>query len=395
MADINTRKRNKKWEYYFEIARIEGKRKRVSKGGFNTKAEAMSAGIKAMNEYQNAGAVNKPSDISMHDFLNYWLEMYCIPNLKPTTVENYKKYIRLHISPTIGKYRLSTITAEQLQTLINGMVSQGYSKNTVLSVKGILSNSLNYAVQPLHYIKVSPMTFVKIPKGSRSSIRSSVSMRDVIEKDVIDQIFERFPKGSSTYLPMLFAYHCGMRLGEAYAVTWDAVDLENKTITIDKQLQWDQEKKFWYLTPPKYNSCRTIDIDQFLCDLLLELKEKQKKAREYYADEYRPVYYDEEHGINESRGQIIPFVNVHEDGSFIQPRTMQHTSAVIHKFYPAFNFHSLRHTHCTRLLEAGLPIKYVQERLGHKNISVTMDIYNHLTQNQAEQSKKALENVFK
>jgi integrase len=74
---------------------------------------------------------------------------------------------------------------------------------------------------------------------------------------------------------------------------------------------------------------------------------------------------------------------------------MQHTSAVIHKFYPAFNFHSLRHTHCTRLLEAGLPIKYVQERLGHKNISVTMDIYNHLTQNQAEQSKKALENVFK
>lgn len=395
MADINTRKRNKKWEYYFEIARIEGKRKRVSKGGFNTKAEAMSAGIKAMNEYQNAGAVNKPSDISMHDYLNYWLEMYCVPNLKSTTVESYKKFIRLHISPVIGKYRLSTITAEQLQTLINGMVSQGYSKNTVLSVKGILSNSLNYAVQPLHYINVSPMTFVKIPKGSRSSIRSSVSMRDVIEKDVIDQIFERFPKGSSTYLPMLFAYHCGMRLGEAYAVTWDAVDLENKTITIDKQLQWDQEKKFWYLTPPKYNSCRTIDIDQFLCDLLLELKEKQKKAREYYADEYRTVYYDEEHGINESRGQIIPFVNVHEDGSFIQPRTMQHTSAVIHKFYPAFNFHSLRHTHCTRLLEAGLPIKYVQERLGHKNISVTMDIYNHLTQNQAEQSKKALENVFK
>ncbi|WP_324356675.1 tyrosine-type recombinase/integrase, partial [Ruminococcus sp.] len=45
--------------------------------------------------------------------------------------------------------------------------------------------------------------------------------------------------------------------------------------------------------------------------------------------------------------------------------------------------------------EAGLPIKYIQERLGHKNISVTMDIYNHLTQNQAELSKRALEDVFK
>ena len=126
-----------------------------------------------------------------------------------------------------------------------------------------------------------------------------------------------------------------------------------------------------------------------------ELQEKQIRAKEYYADEYSLIYYDEELGINESTGNVIDFINVYENGGFIQPRTIQHTSQVIHKFYPAFTFHSLRHTHCTRLLEAGLPIKYVQERLGHKNISVTMDIYNHLTQNQAELSKRALEDVFK
>ena len=395
MADINTRKRGKKWEYYFEIAKIDGKRKRISKGGFNTKAEATSAGAKAMNEYKTAGTVNTPSDISMHDYLNYWIEMYCIPNLKPTTIANYRKYIRLHISPKIGKYHLASITAEQLQTLINDMVSDGYSKNTILGIKGILSSSLNYAVQPLHYINASPMTYVKIPKGSRSTFRSSQYVRDVIEKDVIDKIFERFPKGSSTYLPMLFAYHCGMRLGEAYAVTWDNVNFEDKTITINKQLQWDLEKKHWYLTPPKYNSVRTIDIDSFLFDLLSELKEKQNKAKEYYAEEYTTIYSNDNDGININCGEIVNFINIYENGGFIQPRTMQHTSTVIHQFYPAFNFHSLRHTHCTRLLEAGLPLKYVQERLGHKNISVTMDIYNHLTQNQAEQSKNALESVFK
>ena len=128
---------------------------------------------------------------------------------------------------------------------------------------------------------------------------------------------------------------------------------------------------------------------------LKEMQEKQIRAKEYYADEYSLIYYDEELGINESTGNVIDFVNVYENGGFIQPRTIQHTSQVIHKFYPAFTFHSLRHTHCTRLLEAGLPIKYVQERLGHKNISVTMDIYNHLTQSQAELSKRALEDVFK
>lgn len=395
MAAINIRKRGKKWEYYFEIAKIDGKRKRISKGGFNAKAEAMSAGIKAINDYQNSGMVNQPSEISMHDYLSYWIQMYCIPNLKPTTIENYKKYIRLHISPKIGKYRLSSITAEQLQALINDIVAKGYSKNTVLSIKGILSNSLNYAVQPLHYIKDSPMTFVKIPKGSRAGYKSSQYVRDVIEKDIIEQIFERFPKGTSTYLPMMFAYHCGMRLGEAYAVTWDNVNFADRTVTINKQLQWNQEKSFWYLTPPKYNSVRTIDIDNFMTELLKETYEKQIQAKIYYSDYYTVIYYDEEHGINNSIGNAIDFINVYENGGFIQPRTMQHTSAVIHKFYPAFNFHSLRHTHCTRLLEAGLPIKYVQERLGHKNISVTMDIYNHLTLNQAEQSKKALENIFK
>lgn len=395
MADINTRKRGKKWEYYFEIAKMDGKRKRISKGGFKTKTEAVREGVKAMHEYQTAGTVHNPCDISMHDYLNYWLEMYCIPNLKPTTIASYKKYIRLHISPQIGKYRLESISSEQLQALINGLVSKGYSKNTVLSIKGILSSSLNYAVQPLHYIRQSPMTYVKIPKGSRSNYKSSQYVRDVIEEDIINKIFERFPKGSSTYLPMLFAYHCGMRLGESYAVTWDNVDFENKTVTINKQLQWNMEKKFWYLTPPKYNSSRTIDIDQFLIDLLKELKSEQVRMKEYYADEYRPVYYDDESGINDHSGSIIEFINIYENGSFIQPRTMQHTSTVIHQFYPAFNFHSLRHTHCTRLLEAGLPLKYVQERLGHKNINVTMDIYNHLTRNQAEQSKKALENVFK
>ena len=395
MADINARKRGKKWEYYFEIAKMDGKRKRISKGGFNTKAEAVSEGIKAMHEYQTAGSVNTPSELSMHDYLNYWIEMYCIQNLKPTTVANYKKYIRLHISPKIGKYRLASITAEQLQKLINDMVANGYSKNTVIGIKGVLSNSLNYAVQPLHYLKTSPMAYVKIPKGSRTNYRSSQYKREVIEKDIIDEIFKRFPKGSSTYLPLMFAYHCGMRLGEAFAVTWDNVNFADRTITINKQLQWDLEKKIWYLTPPKYNSSRTIDIDETIVELLKELQEKQIRAKEYYADEYSLIYYDEELGINESTGNVIDFINVYENGGFIQPRTIQHTSQVIHKFYPAFTFHSLRHTHCTRLLEAGLPIKYVQERLGHKNISVTMDIYNHLTQNQAELSKRALEDVFK
>ena len=395
MAEINARKRGRRWEYYFEVARFKGKRKRFSKGGFTTKADALSAGTKAMNEYLNAGTVFVPTELSVSDYMDYWIEIYCRPNLKPTTIESYKKYIRLHISPKIGHYLLTSISAEQLQSLINDLVSEGFSKNTIISIKGILSSSLNYAVQPLHYIQTSPMVYVKIPKGSRSNFKASLYVRDVIEEDVINKIFERFPKGTSPYLPMMLAYHCGLRLGEAFAVTWDNVDFDNKTITIDKQLQWHDEKKVWYLTPPKYNSSRIIDIDQFVLNLLNELRAEQAANKEFYDEFYTTLHYNEQDGINTSSGEVIDFINVYENGGFIQPRTMQHTSTVIHEFCPTFNFHSLRHTHCTRLLEAGLPLKYVQERLGHKNINVTMNIYNHLTRNQAEQGKKALEDVFK
>ena len=394
MADINTRKRGQKWEYYFETAKMGGKRKRISKGGFSTKAEAMRAGAEAYHEYENAGTVIVPAEISVYDYMLFWLDSYCIPNLKPTTVANYRKYLRLHILPAIGKYRLANLSAEQLQTLINDMVSAGYSRNTVIGVKGILSNSLNYAVQPLHYIKASPMAFVKIPKGSRSAYKLSQYEREVIEDSVIEQIFKRFPKGTPPYLPMIFAYHCGMRLGEAYAVTWDDVDFEKKTVTINKQLQWDETQKFWYLTPPKYNSVRTIGIDRFVLDLLTELKTEQERAEAYYAEEYTILHYSEDEGINDSSGEVIRFVNTYENGGFIHPRTMQYASGVIHKFYPKFTFHSLRHTHCTRLLEAGAPIKFVQERLGHKDIKVTLDVYNHLTQNQTEQGNNILERMF-
>lgn len=395
MAEINARKRGRRWEYYFKVARVKGKRKRFSKGGFTTKADALSAGTKAMNEYLNAGTVFVPKELSVSDYMDYWIEMYCRPNLKPSTIASYKKYIRLHISPKIGHYLLTSISAEQLQSLINDLVSEGFSKNTIISIKGILSSSLNYAVQPLHYIQTSPMVYVKIPKGSRSSFKASLYVRDVIEEDVINKIFERFPKGTSPYLPMMLAYHCGLRLGEAFAVTWDNVDFDNKTITIDKQLQWHDEKNVWYLTPPKYNSSRIIDIDQFVLNLLNELRAEQAANKEFYDEFYTTLHYNEQDGITTSSGEVIDFINVYENGGFIQPRTMQHTSTVIHEFCPIFNFHSLRHTHCTRLLEAGLPLKYVQERLGHKNINVTMNIYNHLTRNQAEQGKKALEDVFK
>lgn len=393
MADINTRKRGSKWEYYFETAKIDGKRKRISKGGFTTKAEAIKAGSEAYNEYNNSGQKFVPSEISVNDYLNYWLEVYCSANLKESTLTNYHKRIRLHIIPKIGRYKLKDVTPAILQELINDMHKKGYSRNTLTVIKGILSNSFNYAVQPLGYIKSSPMLYVKLPKMDNKNTRTAPHV--FISQEQINMIFERFPKGSTAHIPLLLGYKCGMRIGEAFAVTWEDVDFGNSTITISKQLQWDDKMKMWYVTPPKYNSVRTIDIDKELLDLLQETKELQEKAKEYYGDYYTTLYTNDNNCINETSGTPIHFINVRENGGFIQPRIMQHTSAVIHRTFPEFDFHSLRHTHCTMLVENNAPLKYIQERLGHKNIKVTMDIYNHITESQKQIGKKMIDNMFK
>ena len=277
MADINTRKRGNKWEYYFEIAKIDGKRKRISKGGFSTKSEAVKAGSEAYNEYNNSGQKFIPSEISMNDYLNHWLETYCAANLKESTLANYRKRIRLHIIPKIGKYKLKDITPVILQEVINDMYKNGYSRNTLAVIKGILSNSFNYAVQPLGYIKSSPMLYVKIPKSNNKLTRTEPHV--FIDQEHINMIFERFPKGSTAHIPLLLGYKCGLRLGEAFAITWEDIDFNNSTMTISKQLQWDDKIKMWYITPPKYNSVRTIDIDNELLELLQETKEHQKRQK--------------------------------------------------------------------------------------------------------------------
>lgn len=84
MGELRTRKRGKYWEYSFEGAKIEGKRKPVSKSGFRTKAEAIAAGTQAKAEYDNTGRSFTPSDVSVADYLDYWygklrFETSCLP----------------------------------------------------------------------------------------------------------------------------------------------------------------------------------------------------------------------------------------------------------------------------------------------------------------------------
>lgn len=101
MGDVLIRSRQRKtgtvYEYYFEIASVDGSRKWTSKGGFKTKKEAKEAGKKAQELYEKAGQVVTPSEMSVSDFLDMWIEKDCRTDLKDVTVAGYEKKIRLYI----------------------------------------------------------------------------------------------------------------------------------------------------------------------------------------------------------------------------------------------------------------------------------------------------------
>ena len=83
---INIRKRGNSYQYAFEAAKVDGKRRQITKSGFKTKAEAEKAGIKAYNEYNNTGHSFTPQTMSYSDYLDYWLKEHCEVNLKYHTI---------------------------------------------------------------------------------------------------------------------------------------------------------------------------------------------------------------------------------------------------------------------------------------------------------------------
>lgn len=389
MASVNVRKRGEKWQYQFEAAAVNGKRKQITKSGFRTKKEALEAGTKALAEYNNCGLTFTPSEISFSDYLDFWIKEYAQINLKETTVNNYIKKIRLYIKPELGIYKLKALTPAILQSYINKKFNEGFSRNTLLVLKGILSGSLNYAVEPLRYIKFSPMSAVKLPL-QRAVPKTPTRKKEkyIVTEEQFNEIIERFPYRHTCYLPLQLAYRCGLRLGEAFAITWEDINFENNTLNINKQVQWNN--KYWYFTDTKYKSDRIIDLDDFMINILKQYKVQQLKDKVYYGEHYTKLKVDDKNQINVIDGIEINLINIREDGTYIQPRVMQHCFRIIHHKlgYKELDYHSLRHTHTTMLLSAGANIKAVQERLGHKKIDITLQVYTHVTD---EMRKKTLD----
>lgn len=341
-ADGSPKKPN--WEYRFYDAPVNGKPSPFSKTGFATEDEAMRAGIKAMEEYTHSGSVFRESRMSYADCLQSWLDNYVAIRCTDTTKAGYEKRILNYIQSALGKYRLTALKHDSVQTFINSMFDRHFSRNTLSSLLGIITSSLRYAKRQ-GWVRENPADDIDLP-----SIRQSRTLRhkerNAISRENMAKIFQRFPEGTTTHLPMMLAYHCGLRLGEAFGLTWNDVDLNQGFLTVNQQIQHFVEAGRWRLVPPKYDSVRQIRLDNEIWALLKREHRRQMEQRMHYGHNYVQPYIDEQNYLNyDGRGDMIWMVNTYEDGRFVQPNVTHHSNRMVHLELGIadFDFHSLRH----------------------------------------------------
>ena len=388
MSKINIRKRNNYYEYRFEIASSNNKRRWLSKSGFKTKPEAQEAGIQAYNEYLNAGIPFKQCNMSYSDYLDYWLNNYCKNNLKYNTIQTYTIIINKYLKPTIGKYKLSTITSVALNGYITEIVNRyNHSKTYYKNILKVIKGSFRDACNLYGFIKYNPALTLRLPKISKYS----EDIKHLYIKEEVDKILERFKDNITFICSFLTSYYTGLRTGEVFALTWEDIDLENGIINIRHSVYDKPKDKLgrWYLgTTKTESSTRKIYIANTLKETLINYKKRQDYLKEIYGLEYKYYHLEEvvnEYGksiekrivLNKSNEEIINLIFTKDDGTYIGTDIIKYPFKIIHHELGInkCRFYDLRGTYATKVLNGGTQLKDVSELLGHTNTTTTQNYY--------------------
>lgn len=391
MSQLIISKRGNVYQYRFEIASQGGKRKFINKSGFKTKQEATEAGNIAYAEYLNAGVPFKECKISYSDYLDYWLDNYCKSNLKYTTIHKYTTIINKYIRPSLGLYKLSTITSVRLNMFITEVCdkytfSRSYFKNILKVLKGTFRDACNL----YGFIKYNPALSLRLPRVECTK----KDPKHLYSQEEINKILYRFRYDDTFTCSFLTSCYTGMRTGEVFALTWEDIDLDNGLINIKHNVynKKKDNKGRWYLGSPKTMSGeRTIYISVTLLNALKNYKQKQEQLKKLYGNKYIYYYLEE---VTNQYGKVVEqriveknettknkknlnLVFTKSNGKYSGTSILKYPFKIIHDELgiEKCRFYDLRGTYATRVLNSGIEIRDVADMLGHKNVETTENYY--------------------
>lgn len=371
-------KKDKKYKYEYRIKYkdpITQKYREKSKKGFTSHPEALHAAT-LVEKRLLEGFEQVP--ISLEEFLKTWLEEYKKDVVRKNTYNQHVYSVEKHILPYFKNILMQNIKPIMYQKFLNYLADEkGYSKRTIEIVHTTFYNACDRAVN-LGKIERNPCKNAII-KGKVKNKEIEYMESDNIQKFLTTAYADNY----NYWIFFKTLIQTGMRKGEAAALQWTDIDLKNKTITINKTLDFQtKEGEDLFGDTKNYNSNRVITISQSLAnDLHFHMK---------YQNQNKLI-------LNEMYRHDLNLVFCRNNGDILPKSTLFNAMKRITKKagVPDIPIHALRHTHAVLLLESGASMKYVQERLGHGSMQITADVYSHVSKKIEEDSMNKFEDYTK
>ena len=342
-----------------------GKRRQVTRRG-NTKKEAQQRTRERIKEL-DSGTL---TELSFREVYEEWLRVYR-SSVKPATVDGRVSTLKHFIeNKGFGDIQIKRITTRDLQNYLIERKEEELSTVYLHSIKVSLKLVFDYAVR-MNMLKESPVTNLIVPKGT-----SLDGKRRYLEKNEVQSLLKYAADHAPLqhYVMLYCQLSTGMRVGEMLALQWDDIDFSEGEITINKTL-YKTSKVFKLVAPKTKGSYRRILIDDHLIKLFKRYKKHQNEVRLK-----RPSDWWEQ--------DLVFSTLIKKPG---RPLWSGNVASYFNRMYKAIGIdeditgsHILRHTHITMLIEAGLDLRSIMERVGHDSSETTLEIYSHVTQKMRE-----------
>jgi integrase len=362
------------WAIILDVYDAAGKRKRKWHSFKGTKKEARTECSRLITE-MSKGEYVEASRLTVGQWIDQWIAVGAPGRKKKKvgqrTLERYEQLLGTHVKPVLGEMALQKLKAPAIDKLYADIEAAGkIAPRTMLLMHVVLGACLATAHRKA-IIAANPMTRVeRVPSAEQQVLEGDEPEDDIgegLEETELKELVAGFKPSASMYAPVVVDAATGVRRNELLAFRWTDLDEEKKTLKVERA--WEGTKKFGLRlkSPKTKRGFRTIDLDDGTMAVLLKEKEKLQRIRAGVPD---GVDVDLSLIKLPSNALIFPAIpGPGEDFDFAKPRnplgfTKEFARRAEAIGYGRVRFHDLRGIHSTALLDAGIPVHTVAQRIG-------------------------------
>lgn len=333
---------------------------------FERRAEAHTWADRVLGELRARPDYKPPSKTTVAEWLDHWSRTHVQVHLRPSTTRSYEQLIRLHILPHMGTRPLSALTSRGLQAWVADLAATQLSPRTVAYTRAVLRTALEEAVR-LDMLPANPLDRVRAPK-QQPKVVQSFTLAEVRRLDAVAESHRLGPLFS-------FLWQTGLRIGEALALRWSDVNLEDASLRVRRNIV-EVHGHMIEGVPKTAAGTREIALPSQTVELLRQHWKQQSVERMLMGEGWA----DLDLTWPSTSGTPMSTTNVSTTW-----RKIRDLAGL-----PRHGLHALRHTNASLQLQAGVGIREIAATLGHESPGFTAKVHAHVL----EQTKRQAAEKF-